>query len=310
MFDCYGLPFKETNVQVFIGQSASNDWFTWRKPRSASMIFFLGISSGAGGGGGASGTGARGGGGGGGPGGILTFLVPACIIPDILYIQALLGGAGGSATTTGSSGTNTYVSISQSTDQDNLIFKVQQTFPSGGQGITGSAGGGAGNVGTSPGLTQQGIWSTLGIYQSINPPNNDGKNGGNSSQDGTNAITHFSITLGGAGGGGTTGTVASNGGNVVGTSPIATIPGGIGNASSGGGNGSSYNSNIPTAFKMGQSLPFFGTAGSGGGGGGTSANGGNGGNGGIGCGGGGGGGGLVGGSGGNGGPGMVAIWTW
>lgn len=309
MFDYYGMPFKENAVQVFIGQSSSNDWFTWRKPRSASMLFFLVIGGGAGGGGGFSGSGvSRGGGGGGAASGIANLIIPACVLPDTLYIQALLGGAGGSAASNGSNGTNAYVSISQSTDVDNLVLKAMQGVASPGTGATSGTAAAGGSAATI--ISTQGRWASLGIWQAINPPSNDGRAGGNSVSAGTNTFTTSCMTMGGAGGGGVSSSnVASNGGNVVGLDPISTIPGGTGFSDAGGGNGSAYNINIPTAFKMGQVLPFFGTAGSGGGGGGAGT-GGSGGDAGIGSGGGGGGAGTTGGRGGNGGPGMVAIWAW
>ena len=67
----------------------SGTWQTWTKPRGITMVFMPPIGGAGGGGGGfsAAAGNARGGGGGGGGGNPTRLLVPAFVIPDLLYVQ-------------------------------------------------------------------------------------------------------------------------------------------------------------------------------------------------------------------------------
>ena len=78
--------------QIFTGGT----WQQWERPRNVSMIHIVAIGSGAGGGGGLTGlTGtARGGAGGGGSGAIACCCGPLWLLPDFLYVNAGVGGAG------------------------------------------------------------------------------------------------------------------------------------------------------------------------------------------------------------------------
>jgi hypothetical protein len=83
------------------------DWVSWNKPRNARFIRFFAVGGGGGGGGGSN-SGSLGygfGGGGGGGGAVTTVFVPAFLVPDTLYVQVGLGGAGGtSGASTGTGG--------------------------------------------------------------------------------------------------------------------------------------------------------------------------------------------------------------
>jgi hypothetical protein len=81
------------DIQTFYGDVgvANLEWKTWRKPRGAKMVYLIGV------GGGGSGqtssiTNATSGLVGGGSGAQTTVLIPAQFVPDILYVQAGMGG--------------------------------------------------------------------------------------------------------------------------------------------------------------------------------------------------------------------------
>lgn len=105
--DQFGLPPTKNNVQIYTASGAVNNggWRQWIKPRGVDMIMIVGFGAGGGGGSGFTaipGT-AKGGGGGGGSGAITRFVVPAILIPDILYVCVGIGGA------PATSGGNSYV---------------------------------------------------------------------------------------------------------------------------------------------------------------------------------------------------------
>jgi hypothetical protein len=141
MIDVLSLPKPQNGyIDYFFGDAstAATSWRTWEKPRGISMIHITCFGGGAGGGGGSS-TNSLGGGGGG-SGGQTTLLIPAHLLPDILYVSVGKGGAG--ATVMGSRGvdaTASYVSIAPSTD---VIYVA--CYANG--GTSGSFGGGNGGV--------------------------------------------------------------------------------------------------------------------------------------------------------------------
>ena len=87
-----------TNWQVFTAQqdaTTTRGWEAWLRPPGASWFFILAVSPGGGGGGGQStAAAARSGGGGGGSGAINRIIIPAIVMPDLLYVRV---GNGGSA---------------------------------------------------------------------------------------------------------------------------------------------------------------------------------------------------------------------
>ena len=311
------------NMQMFIGQAnatagiTTGEWKTWVKPRGVKFVYMIGVGGGASGGTGNNTASTSGGGAGGGSGAQSNLLIPAMFLPDILYIQAGLGGAG--LTTSGSvpvAGTPTYVAIEPWTTlaaQLTVLFANPGTV--GGAAPTTTAGGvvgAAAAAATIANMPLAGKGATqffAGLAGSAGGPNN-----------GVGvALTPFTaptgiMVMGGTGGGGCNGGTASPGGLITGagfgdnypTIPGGTVPGGS-TASQPGSGG-----------RIVKPWQHYGGAG----GGGNTANGGgtarpgNGGPGAPGCGGGGGGGSsntatvnsIA--SPGDGGPGFVYIYSW
>jgi len=310
MKDYYGLPPKtHADVQTYYpqGTNANGTWQQWVKPRGVSMIYMYAIGGGGGGGGGFTRvSGAAGGGGGGGGASTASLLIPAFFVPDVLYVQPGIGGAGSTGSgVAGSPGGHSYVSIG-SFPTGTVAEKITHTqvylhsgllaTPAGGGGAgTVAVGGPAGAAGAIPTAPLNTLGSNVGFWKAT-----VGKVGfiGGFSAAGTASSNVLSASTncvaGGAGGGGAN---AANtaGGNVTGAGFFQTIAGAAAGASGQGGSGITMN----------------GMSNSGAGGDGSAAGvGGHGGNGGIGSGGGGGGSGTTGGRGGRGGDGMVVIISW
>jgi hypothetical protein len=126
MLDLNHLPKTGNgNIDYFYNTgstSATFSWQTWEKPKGIGTIVITCIG---GGGGGRSGVvqsnGA--GGAGGGSGGFTRVIIPAMVLPDVLYVSVGKGGNGGASgvpagtlVNLGISGTASYVSIAPSTD--------------------------------------------------------------------------------------------------------------------------------------------------------------------------------------------------
>ena len=303
MLDLSYFQNNTSNTQVFTN---AGTWQTWIKPRGAKIVNILCVGAGGGGGGGGGGgvTG-QGGGGGGACGGQTKLTLQANILPDILYIQTGIGGAGGAASTTGSTGDFSYVTLSPDTSSFTNIVCISSSTRAGG-GLSGSAGGGLGGTAPTASGTANAIFLTLCTFIS---------NAGIAGADGrtvspSNNITPFIFITPGAGGAGsaTSGTPV-NGGDINAVAPyLPVIKGGVGtnvlNAIGGDG------ANGIILYK-----PFLYMTGGAGGGNsknasGTTNTGGKGGDGAYGCGGAGGGSGQnFGGNGGKGGDGLVIITT-
>lgn len=144
------------DFQQFIGTSSATvgtgaggqQLQTWRKPRGVNWVYIIGVGGGGSGsvGGRAATTG--GGGGGGGSGGQTTVLIPASMIPDVLYI---LAGQGGTSVNTvalaGTAGTPTYVLIEPDTTLTvNMTLLLANGGAAGGAEATGGSPGGAGGT--------------------------------------------------------------------------------------------------------------------------------------------------------------------
>ena len=275
-----------SEVQTFNALGAG-DWQTWLKPRGKSNVTIIGMGSGGGGGNGFAGAAAtaRGGGGGGGSGGLMRLIIPADLLPDVLYINVGIGGA------VGGNGFLTAVSIRpDSLNQSRVLVAFGGS--AGGSG-TNAAAGAAGAAGVSANTHVTGFWG-------INYPTlgNTGAAGGAQTGAVGSPITWGSATppnSGGAGGGGTT-SADFAGGGIVAAGFFPSISGGAAGTFNGA---DGFESKIPLAF-----------CGGAGGGASNLAAGGNGGKGAIGSGGGGGGGGVTAGVGGPGGGGLVIIQAW
>lgn len=292
------------DLQIFTRPSTvtNTQWLTWLKPRGKSMMNAIVIGGGGGGGGGfsAAAAAARGGGGGGGSSAVTRLTIPLFCIPDTLYIQVGDGGKGvGSGGGTAGSGLLSYISVHPNTTASNILAVSGAAGAVGGGTGTGAAVGAAGTAGTiavigSMPLAGMGHFDLIAgqagaaggaVAGAIGPP--------------TSIAVTSVLTMGGAGGAGTT---------------SADFAGGIITAIT-----DSYLSQIrPQGAAAGSNngsggflswAPFFSFAGLGGSASNTGV-GGLGGNGAPGSGGGGGGGGTTGGRGGDGGPGIVIIYCW
>jgi hypothetical protein len=290
------LPINQLNNQTFL---YSGTWQIWTKPKNISMVSILCIGGGSGGGSGIGNSTTTGGGAGGSSAGVARFLVSASILPNNLFINVGLGGAGGAgiiggAGNMGASGSPSYVSFSQSTTSSFLLLKSENVSATGSfGGING--GGSAAQTAATVSTTALSLFSNLGIFSAI-----AGQLGGAGNSTAGGNITPAGIICAGAGGGGQDLTTAYAGGNITGTGQIPTVLGG--QVPSGNGVSIAVNSGI-----------FFATGGSGGSGAVGAVTAGSGGNGGYGCGGGGGGSngsGAVGGNGGSGGNGIIIISCW
>jgi hypothetical protein len=299
MLDLSHIPNSQQDIKIFYAASGSNSWQTWQKPRKCNYVWIMCIG-GAGGGGGGTGLGnllSTGGG----SGGVSRALYNAQQLPDTLYVQVGVGGAGGVSGANGSPGTRSWVSLQQATTiiAQNIIQ---------GSGAAVAAGGPSGTGATAAGETAIAVASATFLTLS----NFIGTAGSTSPATPVQLPTDITpltsqITCPGAGGPGiqlTSPPTTNNGASILSSSISPLIPGGA-LATASGSNGGNGADGI-TSWK-----PFY-TLGGAGGGSAVSGSGGNGGNGGIGSGGGGAGAGnnnfgYTGGRGGKGGDGLVVI---
>ncbi len=294
MLDVFNLVNESAmNIQKFYATDATS-WQVWTKPRNATIVFMICIGGGGGGSCGGNVPGERYGGAGGGSGGISRLTVPAIIIPDTLFVQPGIGGAGTTIiATTGGTGGISYVSVMPDSNTANLFLASS----------TAGAGGGTGAPSGVTGRVSEGAGGTVALITAT-PFALMGKwtaNAGGAGNTGGTYITaetgfdtkmiNNCILTGGSGGG--SGTFAGGSITTSGQFP-ALNPGSTGDAGSSG-----WILEKP-----------FSTTGGVGGGGNTGGTGGDGGNAAIGSGGGGGGSGIASGVGGNGGSGLVIIATW
>ena len=298
-------PLAKADIQIFTTNSLNVNWFSWTKPRGATMTSMIAIAGGGGGGGGFTRTaGTAGGGGAGGAcSGIARLIIPTFFLPDTLYVQVGIGGTGGAANGAGVNATNSYVSYGHSIATPNVLLASGANAPGGGGAGAVGAGGTGGTVPTiATTVTSQsmGWWfATVGLVGAAG--------GSQAGANGTPVTSWAAVVLSpGAGGAGCTTTDFSGGSQnmtaaadfgIQNFPAIWAVMGGFATTNVDGGGG----------IMLYQ--PFYMTGGSGGGSN-NSGQGGNGGKGGIGCGGGGGGAGTTGGRGGDGGNGMVSIISW
>ena len=133
------------SIQYF---STPGSWVTWNKPRYCSFIRILCIGAGGGGGQGGTitsngfGSYYASGGGGGGSGAMTYVIIPANLLPDILYVFCALGstGAGGAS----------YVSVAPNNSGIYTVCAANGGTAGGsGVGLSGSASGGSGGSASS-----------------------------------------------------------------------------------------------------------------------------------------------------------------
>jgi len=136
------------SIQYF---STPGSWVTWNKPRYCSFIRILCIGAGGGGGVGGSityngfGSYYASGGGGGGSGAMTYVIMPANLLPDILYVYCALGGTG--------TGAASYVSIAPNTAGIYTVCTANGGSPgASGGGLTNAAGGSGGSASSASSL--------------------------------------------------------------------------------------------------------------------------------------------------------------
>jgi hypothetical protein len=309
--DLFDLP--NLNVYNKLFYANANAWQVWNKPNNCKFVYIFAIGGGGGGGGGRTSaiTNATGGGGGGGSA-ITISLFPSSMLPDTIYIQVGLGGAGGTPSLSGNAGGISYVSNQPNTTALNILLQNGSAGANGGI-AGGTSVAGTGGAGGTIWANSSFVFGNLGLLTS--DAGQTGANGGVQTADG-GSLTPTKICTGGAGGGGVNGSTLANshlGGDIIGSGFLPTIDGGTNDATNGTQNGSSGFKSLNDLFTTPFQTPMFFTGGAGGGSANTSArSGGAGGKGSFGSGGGGGGGSYngTGGAGGNGGDGLVLITCW
>ena len=207
------------DIQIFYGDTTTTlaQWQTWRKPRGAKMVYLLGVGGGGSGGTGVN-TGTTSGGGAGGTSGAQSaVMIPAMLIPDMLFIQA---GAGGQGPTTsaaqGTAGQPTYVCIepdSTLTANMTLLYALGGTITSATVATT-TTGGSAGTAPIAATISNMPL-AGRGFYSLI--PGFAGTAGGSSTTAGTALTlpTAGQMITGGTGGGGCNSTTGFAGGAVA-----------------------------------------------------------------------------------------------
>lgn len=308
------------DVQTFIGQAqttagaSSGEWKTWRKPRGAKFVYMIAVGGAASGGCALNSGTTSGGGPGGGSGAQSTLMIPAMFLPDVLYIQAGLGGSQPATLVSaalGVAGTITYVALEPWNTLAaglTVLFASPGTATTAATTTTGGTGGTAAVIATIANMPLAG----RGAYQFF--AGQAGTAGGTNNNTGVAQTypTTGLMVMGGAGGGGSpTGGTGNAGGGITLVGFGDSFPVGTGGVAGSGA--------TPATAGAGGAMikPFQHTGGTGGGGAaGNNAAGiaGAGGNGAPGCGGGG-----AGGSNttattlarpGDGGPGFVYIYSW
>jgi hypothetical protein len=250
--------------------TSPNTWQTWVKPTQYNNFIMYVCGGGGGGGKSQAGTSAavvRGGGGG--AGGVLQIINAASfLLPETLYFNIGLGGAGGNLTPfNGIAGGTTYVCYYPNTNAANVIFSS-----SGGNGGQAGQNGAAGGAASTP-YTSQSIFSFSGTNSCA----------GVSSGLFTADTPDFSITTssvyGGGGGGAVSASAAYKGGGMAASNIHPKLDGGELNLD--GNNGYFIKKPFTALGGTGGGGGFAGTGGgiggngimgSGGGGGGASTN--------------------------------------
>ena len=239
----------------------NSNWQIWTKPNDAMLIHILCIGGGGGGGSGrkdSTGT-TRFGGGGGGSSAVTSMYVPAFLIPDTLYVQVGLGGAGGAAQTVftngnaGANGGYSYVAFYPDFNLGNLLLSANGG--SAGGGGTASAGT-AGAAGTALSISSSSpFYLGLGQWTSTT-----GQAGSSSSATAVpTALTISGVTCGGAAGGGVSSSNIGFAGGAI-NSPSVLIPY-LTSLSGGAASASSPATN--NGYVVKKPLMFIGGAGSG-----------------------------------------------
>jgi len=218
MLDLSYFQTGNSNVQAFY--SNPGGWQTWIKPRGAKSINILCIGAGGGGG---SYNAIQQAPGGGAAAGYVRATYQANILPDVLYVQTGIGGAG---TTTspqnGGTGSVSYVSIvPDSTSRANIVCISSATVAGGGAGASGGAGGVASAAATPVSA------SFLNLATSFTAAAGTTGGVGSRSTGQINVTGSILLTPGTGGGGGLGVNVAYPGGNILANGPVPFVSGGF-----------------------------------------------------------------------------------
>lgn len=282
------------NIVMFTPRNVlgvNNHFQPFHIPKGANFLFFTLVGAGGGGGGGQIAASAAGGGGGG-SGTITRTVIPALALPDVVFVQTGVGGAGGSSNSNGVAGLPSYLSLEPASTTASVIAVAAAGGLGAAAGTAG--GGGAAMTATAGGGICLGAWTSLaGQAGSAGAANTLGA-------DLTWGATGLFISGGTAGGGCTNAPNSKAGGAITG------LPMGLTDIRT--ATGDTHYAPSWAFFGSRSTMPFFSTGGLGGQGYGLST-GGAGTDGGPGSGGGGGGGGAggTGGAGGRGGDGFVLV---
>jgi hypothetical protein len=228
--------------------TTTNSWGQWTKPAGCKMIYFY--MQAAGGGGGKAAAFVSTAPGGGGSGGNSRLLIPACFLPDVLYMRPGSGGATRTTSGAGNNGTQSYISTRPEITVSFLV--MTQAGGSGGAQVT--TGGSAGAIGSATAALFQGA----GVWVSV--AGQAGAAGAAAANAPGANITPFQsgvLTTGGAGGGHD---VGAGGSISAGGWLIQAISGSSG-ASGGAGMGYGEQLTPALAFSGKPSLLFTGGAG-------------------------------------------------
>lgn len=209
-----GLPGLD--IQEFVQASPTDGTFTqvWNKPRGISMVSILLIGGGGGGGAGRSGAvNASGGGGGGGSAAYTLALVPAWVLPNIIYVAIGKGGSGGIDAVAAAAGIASRLAAYPNTDVGNSIL-ITNGGGAGGRGGAPGAGtsGAAGTVSaaTQSYLSGLMLFGQNGSTTNLNSVGIAGTAGGTTGA-GVNLAIPRSLTIGGLGGAGLAAATGNNG---------------------------------------------------------------------------------------------------
>lgn len=238
-------------------------WQTWVKPAGCAWIYIFMIAAG-GGGGRSNDSAVTVAAGGGASGGHTRLLIPAFVVPDVLYIRPGTGGLGATVAGSGATGVTSYVAMQPNTTIANGL--ISQAAGQGGGGAATNTAGPNGGIGISAQAIQ-----CLGLFTTVN--GTAGGAGAASSNSAGTSVTQTNgiVTTPGAGGGNGTGA----GGDIINAVVFPTISGGAGTTGVSGRNGFQLGAMWTPGLK---SFPMIWSGGSGGGGnnsGGTCGNGGN-----------------------------------
>ena len=197
MLDFNYLVPTGANIQMFVNAESTaavaTRWHTWVKPRGTKMVFIFAVGGGASGVFSAVAAGALAGG----SGAQTTVLIPAMMIPDILYVWT---GRGGLGTVSGDAGHPTYVAVepfvSGTTAAPPYAYLRPQIVVASANGAVGAASvtGGTVSIIDQMSMAGRGLWNSI-----------VGNNGA-AGQANQTAPTNGNMHLGGAGGAATTNT--------------------------------------------------------------------------------------------------------